>query len=1079
MRRNATLSLDGFDSEVLDAAREVARRAGVPLEAWLDSVVGAEPATSLTPGEAPSVAGDRPVAGERAAAPPSRRDTPDTAHRPSRPTPSSANAPAPSSVDAVGGAIAAMMQRIDSLDRSIAEERQAAQQATADAVGQIERRVSELSQQLSRPRPLGRRGRPLVAEVRDAVDEVRRRQEELDAPAGATASRDYASAAPSPAEGTLPTIGELQRETHRLRESIGSLATGQDVVALEQAMRAFATDIQRAQEPGDLAAIAAPIELMRVQVGRLADDVADNVHARLSGEVERLSARVDGALSSSSASADKDALGGLFRELDEIRRLVASLAGPERIQGLALGLQSVSAQIAQLQSRLGVDASGVAELKPLLEEIRVGMQAPTESRALLGRIEELADRMDRQSINPVGDLLDRLEDLGETLRRPQPQDDSLATIHGMLHSLAEKVDRVGSHQGGESLDGLEQQVTALASRLDARAADPSLAGVERTMHELLAQVSALRDESAIEAAVERATRDAVARTVGDTKVIGDTSAGATVALRADLADLRERQAAADARMQATMENVHSALERLVGHLGNATPQATVVGSPVAEDGRSIAERLRASTAAAPVTPPPAREPVAPMPRPSRSARLPELPKTGPAESVRDGEELLEPGTARPGPGQPVSADPALNPAAGGDIKTSFIAAARRAAQAAQADVAADVPAPARRSDRVSRKVEGVTAASSAAGRGARLRSEIEKRRRPLLLGLAAIVLALGAMQAYQATVGAPTMGSEPVTVAATTPPASPAPTEPTPAAGQPQTPGPADPQTTQSIAATAASEPKAAAGTGGAAPAVPATGERKLPKVSDMASLNADLAGVPGGLSKLKASALAGDGTAVWELASREAEGRGMSRDLALAGKLYGKLAEAGYAPAQFKLGSFYEKGSGVVRELGQAKIWYERSAAQGHVRSMHNLAVVHAENPIANGKPDFALAASWFRRAAEYGVRDSQYNLAVLYARGLGVSQDLAQSYLWFAAAAAQGDEEAGRKRDDVGAKLTPKDLAAAKALVASFKPKAGDPAVNEPPKPAGPPPMSLLGAPPPGSPPAPAPPRPGQAGA
>ncbi|WP_425529990.1 tetratricopeptide repeat protein, partial [Stenotrophomonas maltophilia] len=73
----------------------------------------------------------------------------------------------------------------------------------------------------------------------------------------------------------------------------------------------------------------------------------------------------------------------------------------------------------------------------------------------------------------------------------------------------------------------------------------------------------------------------------------------------------------------------------------------------------------------------------------------------------------------------------------------------------------------------------------------------------------------------------------------------------------------------------------------------------------------------------------------------------------------------------------------------------------------MHNLAVIYAENPGPNGKPDFASAASWFRQAAEYGVRDSQYNLAVLYARGLGLSQDLVQSYAWFAASAAQGDTE------------------------------------------------------------------------
>ena len=232
-----------------------------------------------------------------------------------------------------------------------------------------------------------------------------------------------------------------------------------------------------------------------------------------------------------------------------------------------------------------------------------------------------------------------------------------------------------------------------------------------------------------------------------------------------------------------------------------------------------------------------------------------------------------------------------------------------------------------------------------------------------------------------------------------------------------------------------------------------------------MAGLAGDLASVPAGLAKVKQAALNGEGPAVWELAMRQADGRGMPRDLAAAAKLFEKLANVGYAPAQYKLGAHYEKGSGVTRDLAQAKLWYGRAAEQGHARAMHNLGVIYAENPAAGGKPDFASAASWFRQGAEHGVRDSQYNIAVLYARGLGLTQDLVQSYVWFAAAAAQGDDDAAKKRDDVGTKLSAGDLARAKSLASSFKPRRLDPAVNEPPvlADAGQGPVSLLGAPPP----------------
>ena len=90
----------------------------------------------------------------------------------------------------------------------------------------------------------------------------------------------------------------------------------------------------------------------------------------------------------------------------------------------------------------------------------------------------------------------------------------------------------------------------------------------------------------------------------------------------------------------------------------------------------------------------------------------------------------------------------------------------------------------------------------------------------------------------------------------------------------------------------------------------------------------------------------------------------------------------------------------------------------------MHNLAVMNAEGA-GGGKPDYAEAAQWFRKAGQLGIRDSQFNLGILYARGLGVPQDLVQSWLWFSLAAQQGDADAAKKRDEVAAKM---DVSAAR---------------------------------------------------
>lgn len=1114
MKRNATLDLEGFDPEIIDAARDVARRAGVPVETWIASIVSPEPkpktrrrssvlqhqnrarpeqhAPETAPSAAPSASPDDAEPKTAAAAP----------------------APVADPVAPFTTSIAEMMRRLDEIDHKIAQDHQISQEAATRAIEgiearigsvldaglspavqmserleQIERRMTELGAQLASPRPIGRRGRAPEAEIRDAVAEIRQRQRELDSDGGPSraameaaggAFRSGDAAAP---RVLSPSITELQEETSRLRESIGGLATGRDVSALEQAMRSLVTGVQRAQEPADLAAIAAPIELIRVQVARLADDVAENVHARVASDVERLAAKVDGALSGGTPGfADRDALGDLFGELDEIRRLVASLAGPERIQSLAQGLQAISAQISELQGGVGGDGANMAELRPLLEEIRVGLRTPpsggieeqiqamgakldalrdgtsptgsSHSDDIIGRIDALADKVERVSVNPVGDLIGRLEHLGETLRRPVVPGGDLASIHGMLHDLAAKLDRVGgsANPRAEGLDALEKQVLALADRIDTRDADPALAGLERTMSDLLAQVSALRDEAPIEAAVERAARNAVAESIGNT---GESSEIGL--LRESLADLRAQQAASEQRMQATLDGVHSALDKLVGRLGSLAGD-----NPIALDRPSspqeLAERLMAATGRV--------DERAPM-QSGIGLRRPHAPRISPAlqpfELGRVNDEPLEPGAARPSVERPSleraslerpslerSAETSLDAGstAESDIKTSFIAAARRAAQAAQTEAAEASRTPEIRS----RLASEISPGTVPAGRTARLRAELDKRRKPLLLGLAAIVLALGALQAVNSRRAA--TDTTPAEVAETKPAASES------ADTAAKVPARPDPETTQSITETVPAKAQPVSDPA-ARPA-----QRAVPQVRMASGLATDLGAIPTGLAQIRKAALDGDGAAIYELAARAAEGRGMPRDYAIAAKLFEPLAEAGFAPAQYKLAGLYEKGSGVARDLAQAKLWYGRAAEQGHARSMHNIAVIYAENPAANGKPDYTTASQWFRRGGEYGMRDSQYNLAVLYARGLGLQQDLVQSYLWFSAAAAQGDDDAGRKRDDVAAKLSPKDLATAQSLSAAFKPKLPAPDVNEVPAPSGAGAdgsMSLIGAPPP----------------
>ncbi|MGU3665596.1 hypothetical protein ACLBX9_15560 [Methylobacterium sp. A49B] len=1081
MTSTAMPQLDSFDPEVLDAARDVAARAGVPLETWIASVV---------PQPKAGMSGNRRQRRRHRAEqlPPavSRSETTTDAERP---------AGAPSAIaETYGEGLAALIHRLEGLDRALDDERRSVQQAetrrladiearieralkaapvqeVTERLGQIERRMSQLGEQVAATRQPGRRARPAAADIRSAVQDIRQRQRELaqggviqaDSDGGVVASMrmDLARRLEARIEdGAAPTaaLAELQDETVRLREAITQLATSRDIVALEEAVVSLASGVERAQIGTDLTAIAAPIEQVRVQVERLAEEVAENVHSRVAEDVRRLAERLDSVAATGAADPDDHTLAGLFTELEEIRRLIAALAGPERIQGLALSLQAVSAQIAELQ-RVGTDP----DLRPLLEEIRSDVKTAAPA-ALAGQIQALAEKVDLLCAR------DDRSDFGSEANASRPGE--MASIHAMLRSLAEKVDQVGSRSEHEGLDALERQVVTLAGRLDApHSADPALASLERTMGDLLRQVTALRETAPSEATVERAARAAVAETLQGSGIAA-TETGEIGLLRASLADMQARQVASDQRLGATLEGVQSALERLLVRLGpveTAAPRAP-----------SLDERLMSSTSAEAALAP---------------AELRGTARRDVAETPRIADDLLEPGSGRPGREPRAGRDPSArrtvkerlaDPArvrpsadAGGeaDIKTSFIAAARRAAQAAQAELAAE--APAERRDARAQKASPQPA-NSAEGRLGRLKAEIDRRRRPLLLGLAAIVLALGALQAIslrspeEPRRAVPTSQSVPareetakdagrdaakdVTKDTTTEDGKDAGKNATGdnsndgAAAKPPV---ADPTTTQALPNPLPAESRASAV------------KTSLPQVSGINTLQADLGNLPPALAKVKLAALEGDGSAVWDLATREADGRGMPRDLATATKLYEKLASAGYAPAQYKVAGHYEKGSGVARDLEKAKLWYGRAAEQGHARSMHNLAVLYAENPAANGKPDFATAASWFRQGAEFGVRDSQYNLGVLYARGLGLTQDLVQSYAWFAAAAAQGDDDAAKKRDDVANKLSPADLASAKSLAGSFKPRKIDAAVNEPPAPKAIPgaPMSLLGAPAPNS--------------
>ncbi|MVA98494.1 peptidoglycan-binding protein [Nitratireductor sp. CAU 1489] len=374
----------------------------------------------------------------------------------------------------------------------------------------------------------------------------------------------------------------------------------------------------------------------------------------------------------------------------------------------------------------------------------------------------------------------------------------------------------------------------------------------------------------------------------------------------------------------------------------------------------------------------------------------------------------------------------------GAAKADFIAAARRAAQAA----AAEADSFKRGSDK------GKKSRKLSAG------EFLRAKRKPILMAAAAIMMALAGLQLGKAFIGgseeiaggdtdaslqqplvahAPLLDADEVAADETQ-------TEPVRVIGEP-----ADmTEEADEVVATQTGPDQDMAAL------VPDTGilepEQAMPVEADVAAepvlQPADaaatrLAPVPdeAGPLPLREAAQEGDPRAMFEIGNRYQQGRDTEADMAKAAQWYERSAELGLAPAQYRIGNLYEKGVGVERDLAKAKTWYQLAADQGNASAMHNLAVLFAMG--GDGPRDNDSAARWFIKAAELGVKDSQFNLGILAAKGLGVPQSLEESYKWFALVAEAGDKDAATKRDEVAKALRPEQLAKARAATELWKPK------------------------------------------
>ena len=858
-------------------------------------------------------------------------------------------------------------------------------------------------------------------------------------------------------------IESLRREISALQLGLTKLAPQSAIATLEDAVRGLGGQIDESRREGVSDAVLAPLERLRQEVRQalagqdlrtIVDGVEDQLRT-IAGRIERIETR----------GVEIGEIGVLQEQVAEIRELMHAAAGHfqagERIE---IEIGELAARVEQLSETPA--RSAIRDLELAVNEIRTMLvefspeHALQDVSRLLGNLGKRMETLEEQLAAPTAmfdDFTRRIEQanssLAERLIKAMPPAVDVGSLEQMIGGLSDKLDGM-RHPSGDTqaleglvrglaaqieearlpsadakiLDTLETQVGRLAERLDRSDASlDAITSVERLVRDLFQQVDETRT-AAIDAA-ETAARSAAQETLR-VALVNPTIAGEEASIRAtrvveqvgqELSEFRKAQQVSEKRVHATLLALNDTLERMVDRMvadaatgRMAAPQAlpAPAASPattaaIDEQPTEAAERRRGDEVPAP---------------PSRS--VPEAARLTAAKTA----EVKGAAPAKPAPpveiGRPTMGEPMP------DV-SPLIAAARRAAQAAQASAVA--------ANREAEKVKKEEPAGKTRTTKT-WRSLFRQRRRPVLLSVASVVLLLGALQIVRMSESDQDTAAVEAdnTLADVTPaPVTSAPEPSTRAAAAivPQ-PSPVVPPPSIASATTTPTVQTPVSALNDAAPKL----ENTIPPPSSLAAADQAPKGIPAGLRDL---ADRSDAVAQYEVGARLAEGRGLARDPKAAANWFERAALQGHGPAQYRLGSIYEKGNGVQTDAGKAIQWYKKAADQGNVRAMHNLAVMAAEG--GSGKPDYAQASFWFKKAAEHGVRDSQYNLAILYARGLGVTQDLAQSYTWFAIAAAQGDADAGRKRDDVAAKLDSGKLAAAKSAADSFKPELADQAANE----------------------------------
>ena len=596
-------------------------------------------------------------------------------------------------------AITRLDQRLDQL----IEEGRTATTFIEERVNAVDRAVADLTRERPAP-PLPNPASPLD----QALVEIAERQRALDQAGGAPPS--YGSRADLLPRAPTQGLSGLERQLRHITERVETLHPD----SLERAVETLRNDL-------------AEIGLM------LKEAMPRRAIEALETEVRTLAQRVD---SKRHAVGDNPSLTSIEHGLAEVRDALRTLAPAESLVGLDDAVRSLTQRIEQ-SSVTTQDPVAIEQLEGAIVGLRgvVSHVASNEAlaklsedvRSLTGKVDQMAHSAGNADM--FSTIEHRIAEIADALQSRTHGGADARALEEVVHGLNDKLERLQMSRGDHAAVGhLEDRIVKLVEKLDASDARLNhLEAIERGLAELLIHLEHQRvpqvgriggDE---EPAVGSLKQD-ISRTQDSLEAVHGTL-GHVVDRLAQI-ETNLRQPASPALPPSPASLFPSAATGPAASALNAAlgmPQAATI-SPAA----SARPKLQPATppvarpAAAKTEPsgPPTQANPAPIAVEDRHPIDPSLPPDHPLEpgAVRGrstpSERIAASEAALAGAKPPVIPDP------GG--KSNFIAAARRAAQAALTSEPA--------------KADKHTAAAAVASAGPGISERMKKHLRPLLVG---------------------------------------------------------------------------------------------------------------------------------------------------------------------------------------------------------------------------------------------------------------------------------------------------------------------------------------------------------